>query len=282
MAQTDVHFEEFTTAHLDGALRLSGQAGWPHRREDWAFALGLSRGVVGVASGPLASGQVVATGLATPFGAVATVNMIIVDRNWRGRGLGRGAMNRAMALLTPEQWRLVATPDGLALYQSLEFAPAGRVLQHQGEVQAAAAPPDAVRWARAEDRDAVARLDAAATAMQRGPLLQRLTTLGRLAVLESAGEVAGYAALRPFGRGEVAGPVIATDQAGAEDLLRFLFIEREGRFLRVDTTPEAGLVGFLSRHGLARVAEGIAMRRGILPQAATPFRVFALASQALG
>ena len=277
MTQNDFRFEEFTAKHLDDAVRLSRRAGWPHRRDDWACLLGLSHGVVATSSG-----QVVATALATPFGPAAMANMIIVDQDLRGRGLGRAVMQRAMALITPEEWRLVATQEGLPLYQSLGFEAVGRVLQCQGEVRASAAPPDSVRWARVGDLATIARIDAAATGMQRERLLEYLTVHGRFAVLEAGGAVAGYAALRPFGRGELAGPVIARDQAQAADLLGFFFARCEGRFLRVDTAPETDIAGFLALHGLACVADGIAMRRGAAARAPSEFRNFALAAQALG
>ncbi len=32
--------------HLDGAVRLSREAGWPHRLEDWQVVLDVSKGVV--------------------------------------------------------------------------------------------------------------------------------------------------------------------------------------------------------------------------------------------
>ena len=53
---------------------LSRRVGWPHRREDWEFVIGLGHGVVGERNGEL-----VATGLWWPYGeSHATVGMIIV------------------------------------------------------------------------------------------------------------------------------------------------------------------------------------------------------------
>jgi N-acetylglutamate synthase-like GNAT family acetyltransferase len=278
MKQNDFRFEEFTTKHLDDAVRLSRCAGWPHRRDDWASLLGLSRGVVATSLD-----QVVATALVTPFGPVAMANMIIVDQDLRGRGLGRAVMQRAMALITPEEWRLIATQEGLPLYETLGFQAVGSVLQCQGDAQATVAPSDGVRWARVADLTTIAQIDAAATGMQRERLLEYLAVHGRFAVLEVEGAVAGYAALRSFGRGKLAGPVIARDQAQAEDLLRFLFARCEGRFLRVDTAPGTHIAGFLALHGLACVADGIAMRRGeAAPSLPSQHRNFALAAQALG
>lgn len=271
MTQT-LTFDTFGPDHMDAALRLSRAAGWPHRATDWALVAGLSRGIVA-----LEAGEVVATALATPFGPVAMANMIIVDERLRGRGLGRQMMDRALALAEPQEWRLVATQSGLPLYRKLGFVECGLVHQHQGPVANLAAP-EGIRWATADDLPAVAAMDRAATGADRKGLLAALAASGRIAIAE--GE--GYAGLRAFGRGEVAGPVIAADGAVARRLLAFVMAGRAGAFLRVDTTDGADLSGFLAGIGLDRVDTGIAMRRGAAPAPAGPFGRFALAAQALG
>ena len=54
-------------AHLDGAVALSRAEGWPHRLEDWALILGLSRGIAA-----FDGDRLVGTAMATPFGPAAT------------------------------------------------------------------------------------------------------------------------------------------------------------------------------------------------------------------
>lgn len=277
-------FSPFASGHIQGALPLSRAAGWPHRAEDWAFVLGQSRGIAAIAGG-----DVVATALTSPFGKVAMINMIIVDERLRGRGLGRGMMEAVMRLADPVEWRLTATSDGLPLYEKLGFAATGEVLQHQGIAMApdGAPTPDAplandIGPATEADLDALAMLDTAATGMARRPLIAELLRLGSITVLRDNGRIVAFCALRSFGMGEVAGPLVARDLAEAEQLLGIILARREGRFLRVDTTADAGLAPWLARHGLAPVGGGIAMRRGMLPVAASAYRRFALAAQALG
>jgi hypothetical protein len=103
---------------------------------------------------------------------------------------------------------------------------------------------------------------------------------GRFAVIRDGSGLSDYAALRPFGRGEVAGPVVALDAADARRLLAFA--GRPGAFLRVDTPKASGLGDWLAAQGLASVGGGIAMIRGEAPAAAREFQTFALAAQALG
>lgn len=269
-------FDRFTPAHLEGALRLSREAGWPHRMEDWRLVLQISQGVVA-----LDGGDVVGTALATPFGPVAMANMIIVDARMRGRGLGRSLMDRMMAGVDVPEWRLVATVEGKPLYEKLGFRETGHILQHQGIV-GRHAMPDGVEWASPADLPAIAALDKQATGADRGTLIARLMTEGRIAVIRTGATLTGFAALRAFGRGEVIGPVIADTLDAAQRLLSFFLAQRPGAFLRVDTTAAAGLAPWLTAQGLAPVGGGVAMRRGDATAASPSATVFALAAQALG
>ncbi|WP_104492924.1 GNAT family N-acetyltransferase [Paracoccus denitrificans] len=273
---TDPVLTRFEPDHIPQAVELSRLEHWPHRPEDWALIHGLSRGVVA-----LSGGRVVGTAMATVFGPVGMMNMIIVGLDMRGRGLGRRLMEGAMALAAPREWRLVATEAGLPLYRKLGFAEQGRVVQHQGILTGVAAPAG-IDWAGEDDLDAIAGIDRDATGADRAPLIRALLHAGRIAVLHRAGGVAGYAALRPFGRGAVAGPVVATDADEARDLLSFLLSDRAGQFLRVDTTEDSGLASWLTGLGLAHVGGGIGMSRGTPAARSGDFHRFALAAQALG
>lgn len=274
MTETEtLTFAPLTADDLPAAVALSRAERWPHRPEDWALFLGLGRGV-----GARQGGRLVGTAMAMPFGPVATACMIIVASEMRGRGLGRRVMEQAMALLAPQEWRLVATEDGLPLYEKLGFRACGRILQHQGPVAAVAAPAG-VSWATEADLPALAALDRTATGADRADLLAALARTGRLARLDDG---TGFAALRPFGRGEVAGPVIARDGEGARRLLAFLFAGRSGAFLRVDTPEESGLAPWLVENGLAPVGGGVAMTRGTPVETDGSLHPFALAAQALG
>lgn len=267
--------EPLTTHHLEAAAALSRGEGWPHRYEDWALSVAISRGVVA-----MADGRLVGTALATPFGRVATLNLIIVAPEMRGRGLGRALVARAMELASDE-WRLTATRDGLPLYRSLGFVEGGEIFQYQGPV-AAVPRPEGANWAEPTDAEAILALDRAATGMDRTSLLTEIMRTGRFAVMREGNRLAGFAAIRPFGRGEVAGPTIARDRESAWRLLAFVLAGREGAFMRVDTQADSGLAPWLAEIGLTCVGGGIPMSLGKAPATPSPFRSFALAAQAFG
>ncbi|WP_369722212.1 GNAT family N-acetyltransferase [Bradyrhizobium sp. LLZ17] len=280
MTQSTLSLTAFGPEHLDGALRLSLQAKWPHRLEDWQVALDLSEGLVALDAN---AATVLGTVLMTPYkGDVATINMVIVDEAARGRGLGRELMAAAIALAAGRALSLVATSEGMPLYQKLGFCQTGTIAQHQGTVLHIV-PPANVRPAESHDISGILELDRSAYGADRRNLLLVLAKLGQLAVLCNGQTLTGFAALRSFGRGEVIGPVVAANADDGKALLAYFMAKREGCFVRVDTAEASQLGAWLTDKGLVRVDEGMAMQRPAAVRSShAPFTTFALASQAFG
>ncbi|OAP36372.1 GNAT family acetyltransferase [Sinorhizobium glycinis] len=278
MQLSQIELATFGPEHLESAVSLSRQAAWPHRLEDWQMALALSQGVVA-----LEAGRVVGTTLVTAYkNDCATINMVIVDATMRGRGLGRGLMDAALRIAGDRPLRLVATMDGLPLYEKLGFRETAAVLQHQGIARDMAAPAETAT-ATADDIAAIAALDCVAFGADRRELIAYLAEVGEFAVIRRNGRVAGYAALRAFGRGEVIGPVVAANVDDAKALVVHFIARRSGQFVRVDTTADTGLSPWLADQGLSHVGGGVAMERPSIRRAADrAATTFALANQALG
>lgn len=268
---------------LPAAAALSGAEGWPHTPDDWAAFLDISTGYAIADETGL-----VATTMATPFGPdTTTLNMIIVRRDRRGRGLARRIVEVAMAQAGGRELRLIATAEGLPLYRKLGFETTGEIAQHQAVLAQPAGVPgeaDGIVWGGAADIDTVAALDAAAYGADRSALIAQIAGRGRIALAAGeAGRPTGFALRRAFGRGEVVGPVVAPDLATAERLVAAHLGECAGRFVRVDATAECGLGAFLARSGLPHVGGGTAMVRAPRPaDTARPVTTFAIARQAFG
>lgn len=269
----------FGPEHLDQAVALSRAESWPHRREDWAMVQELSAGVVAMDS----EGRVTGTIFMTPFAEDhATINMVIVDQSMRGMGLGRKLMQCAFELAGDRPLSLIATQEGLPLYEKLGFVATGTIVQHQGPVQAVAAP-EGVEDMQPGDIPAIRALDREASKADRSALLDALLERGQFAVIRKEGVVEGWAVIRPFGRGEVIGPIVAPDLDSARALIAHFAAARPGAFLRIDTGSDSGLAPWLTEIGMNHVGGGVTMWR---PQAdagnAPRHRIFALTSQALG
>lgn len=266
--------------HLAGALRLSQEAGWPHRIEDWRLTLAQGEGFAALNE----AGDVIASSATCDFGGVATVAMVIVAKAARGGGLGRIMTRRAMEAAGSREMRLTATRDGLPLYESLGFLALDRIRQHQAAAPAIARP-DNVEPATADDLPAILALDAAATGMDRAKLLRGLADIGEYVVIRRDGAVTGFASRRAFGRGRLVGPVVAATDDDARVLISSAIADCAGEFLRVDTPESTGLSAWLDSIGLPHVGGGVAMARNRTaspPQPASRFKTYALASQALG
>ncbi|MDR7126662.1 GNAT family N-acetyltransferase [Pseudotabrizicola sp. 4114] len=259
-----------TPDHLPQALALSQAAGWPHRLEDWALTLSVSKGV-----SAFEGGRLVGTAICSAFGPVATLNMIIVAEDRRGMGLGRRLMQHVIALAGGCEMRLTATEDGLPLYRRMGFIERGRIVQHQGLARAMK-PERPVRFGPA-DTDMLAALDTAASGMQRKALLARIAATGD--TLRTEG---GFALLRAFGRGHVLGPVVARDAGAARALMSAAAEQLAGQFLRVDLSAADPLAPHAEALGLAHVGGGTAMVHSARPCAPSDHHSYALASQALG
>lgn len=276
MHMTQLDIVPFGTEHLEGALALSRQAGWPHRLEDWETALAMSTGVV-----VLENEKVVGTTLTTLFGGCATINMVIVAEAIRGRGLGRRLMEAGLDGAHGVPCRLVATQEGLPLYEKMGFRQVGDILQCQGICAAVEAPID-VEWMQSGDLPQIAALDRAAFGDDRSKLIFYMKDIGRFAVIRRDGHVAGFSATRPFGRGEVIGPVVAENADDAKKLILFQIAARGDRFLRIDTPKDLGLSQWLAERGLIHVGGATAMQRGGQVNPSPRVKTFALANQAFG
>jgi GNAT superfamily N-acetyltransferase len=280
MTAQQITLERMMPEHLDGAVALSRQVGWPYRREDWALIQSLSHGIVA-----LEKGRVLATISMTPYGDdAATINTVIVDASMRGRGLGRRLMEEALAKAGARTCYLVATPEGLPLYQKLGFVATGEIVQHQGEASPAGAPAH-VSWSEKGDHVCFVALDRAAYGHDRSALMRVLQECAKFAVIREQSSVQTFGAIRAFGRGLVIGPVVARNDTEAKAVIEFLLAHQPGQFVRIDSDTRANLAEWLTGRGLARVGGGITMRRTFKAQEDNRtghHRIYALVSQALG
>ena len=262
---------------MESALQLSRSAGWAYRIEDWRVAQVLGQGVLAEADG-----QVVASALCWPYGkAFATCGAIIVTPAMQGRGLGRALLTRLLELTGDRAVLLNSTAEGMRLYQGFGFEAVGTVHQHVAQIpedQSQVADPQ-IRTARADDLPAVLQIDQRAFGADRQRMLAELTQIGAVAVIERDGGLRAYAICRPFGLGQVIGPVVAIGAEDAKALISHFLHANAGQTLRIDIPGDSGLGPWLTALGLPEVGQVTTMIRGKSPAISGPERIFALASQ---
>jgi len=95
--------------------------------------------------------------------------------------------------------------------------------------------------------------------------------------------VCGFAMMRPFGRVEVIGPLVAEDDRMAMQLCAVLIQRRKGHELRVDTPQQSEhFKAFLAAAGLGVVDTVTEMRMGRARGATDGPVIYGLAAQSLG
>jgi predicted GNAT family N-acyltransferase len=282
-SESGAEYRAMQASDIDAAWSLSTDQHWSHRPVDWQDALALGDGIVVVADD-----QLVGTAMRWRWGdGHATVGLVIVAEEMRGRRIGSALMNRLLDGLEDCSVSLHATEEGRGLYERLGFVRTGEIRQHQGTP--AGAPLIALdegwrlRPLDRSDESTLFELDARARGWPRPQLLRLwLDSAERVVALDHDGTLDGYAILRRFGRGVVIGPVVASDDLGARALIAHLVNLAAGRFVRIDLDFDSGLTTWLEELQLHRAGTVTAMTRGRLQRNARDVRLFALATQALG
>jgi ribosomal protein S18 acetylase RimI-like enzyme len=267
---------------LEAAQVLSREFQWPHRVEDWRFALAHGQGVAAVRDGEL-----VGTAMYWPWGKqYASVGLVLVSSPMQGQRVGQHLMHAVMAELEGRTVMLNATAEGRGLYERMGFAITGEIRQHQSvaaPAQLVALPGgQRLRPLGRNDAKALVALDAKSAGMPRDAMLRQLLAEGETVVLARDGEAVGFSVVRRFGRGHAVGPVVAPDLASAQALIGHWCSHFAGKFLRVDVDATGGLPEWLEAQGLPRVASVTTMVRGGPLARGPAVGGWALVNQALG
>ncbi|WP_353224517.1 GNAT family N-acetyltransferase [Salinisphaera hydrothermalis] len=276
----DLEASPMTQADVPRLHELSVSVSWPHRAEDWAMLLNHGHGIVARDE----IGRVVGSAMwfaLTP--AHAHVGMVITSPRLQSHGTGYWLMQHVFDQVGDASLVLNATRAATRLYISLGFTPVAPVYQHNGIVTRLPDGPDYARSATPADHAALHALDRNAIGADRRMLINDLLASATATVVENNdGTVRGFALCRRFGRGHVVGPLVAENENDAIALVRPHIEAHQGRFLRLDTREDDGVLRrFLVQSGLAHYDTVTRMRWGALPVEGGPARTMGLVSQAL-
>ena len=260
---------------------LAQQMSWPQRMEDCAQMLALGAGIAAVD----ADGSTIGVGLRWSFGLdVGTIGLMLVAPDRQGRGIGRALMTALIADSGSRALMLNATAEGLPLYERLGFVSTGLVRQHQGRLSVLPPAPEVpLRRVVPADHAALCDLDAAVFGADRSDLIGRLLASGDAWLVDRAGQPAGFAVLRAFGRGRIIGPVVASSEDEAIALVAAAARAAPAGVLRIDIPASAErLAAWLTAAGLPAIDTVTVMLRGNWPARVTRLQRVGLALQAWG
>jgi GNAT superfamily N-acetyltransferase len=127
-----ISLRSMTAADIPLGLKLARQAGWNQIEADWQRFLAMQPDGCFVGEW---DGAPVATTAAFLFGPVAWIAMVLVDVDFRRRGIATALLKHALDFLDSqgvETVRLDATAAGQAVYEKLGFVPEYALTRYMG------------------------------------------------------------------------------------------------------------------------------------------------------
>jgi GNAT superfamily N-acetyltransferase len=216
-----------TWSDIPAGMRLKDIAGWNQTPADWERFLSAHPEGCFVAE---VDGKVVGTATTIVYeGRFAWISMVLVDPNYRGRGIGTRLLEKAIEHLDAcgvATMKLDATPEGKPIYERLGFVAEYEIERWILE-RTPRALPLASPWPKLEG---ILEVDREVFGADRSTLLRSIhrdapdLTLARHAF----GKLSGYTLGRRGSHGDHLGPWMSCDAVSARTLLDE-FLQRSGR-----------------------------------------------------
>lgn len=258
-----MNLRTMTTADILAGMRLKDLAGWNQTPADWRCFLESSpRGCFAAE----VDGEVVGTAATIVYEQrFAWIGMVLVDPEFRGRGIGTCLLRKTIEHLDEigiRTMKLDATPAGRPIYQKLGFEDEYEIERWLLKRPASEA---AIASALHSVCDRVPQLDREIFGADRGSLVRSLAAENPDFALaaERAGEIAGYAFGRRGTLADHLGPWMARDEETAAELLDEFLTRSKRESVFVDALKQRRFVsemllarGFTVSRPLTRMVRG--------------------------
>ncbi|HZZ79520.1 MAG TPA: GNAT family N-acetyltransferase [Gemmataceae bacterium] len=222
-----MHIRALTAEDIAFGLSLCAQNRWNQLEPDWQRQLALEPAGCFVAEH---DGQRAGTACFCTFGAIAWINLVLVERTMRKQGIGTALLRHVLDALDARgitSVRLDATALGQPVYARLGFAPEFTLARFAGVPAPTADSPAGVEPVALSDLPALYALDEAVTGTRRDKLLRHFLehapATGRK--IASPNQVEGFCWARPGANAWHIGPV-----QGSPAACRPLLLDAANRF----------------------------------------------------
>jgi len=285
-AESAVEIRPLNQADLSAAILLSEQAHWNQTASDWQRLLKLEPLGCFIAYTDRRAMGTITT--ATYQTELAWIGMVLVHPDFRRRGIATRLMHVALNHLQRvgvTTIKLDATPAGYKLYESLGFVTEAIIERWEGVARMSSSQD----WAGIDEdtRRAMFALDRRAFGADRTEVLESLLTASPVAPLvkmpPADGRSRGYVLARRGSRASYVGPLVATDERVALELLDGMLNQLAGEKVYLDFHTGFALNshalaerGFTKQRRLTRMSYGNESRAG------TSSLIFAIAGPELG
>lgn len=259
-----MNIRTMTVGDIPFGLRLSAQNRWNQVEADWRRQLDLEPAGCFLAE---RGGVPIGTACCCVFGAVAWINLVLVEREQRGQGVGTALMRHVLRYLDERgvaSIRLDATALGQPVYAKLGFVADFALTRFEGALTRATFDGHNVEPATLADLPSICRLDEEITRTPREELLRGLLEpTARKFVTD--GNLQGYCLMRPGANAWQVGPMQGTSQA-AEALFGDLALRFAGQNvyldMPIDNVPAsafAASLGLTAQRSFLRMTRGRSM-----------------------
>lgn len=263
MAPTDPTAEVVLgLSDIEDALLLSDEARWNQTAEDWAVFIN-SGEIYGIRAGD----RLVASAAILPYqGSFGWISMVLVTADWRRRGLASGLMNRCIEAMRSRGAAslLDATPEGAMVYRQLGFRSCCGMARWRGMGLRGVSADKAADALVSPDRAKVFGVDARAFGGDRRFLIDGFLDRPGTILL---GDDESYVLIRQGRRAVQIGPLVASSDAEARELLEAALAAVSGPVIVDLLDAGAGLRPLLASHGFEafRTFERMILDRADLP-----------------
>ena len=271
---------------VPAAMRLKEEAGWNQTARDWERFLAASPGGCFAAE---REGQVAGTATTIVYGGrLAWISMVLVDRRYRGEGIGTALLGKAIAHLDAQgipTLKLDATPQGRPLYEKLGFQEEYCVERWTLQRKQPSLHPLPPVIPPGEGLEEILPLDAALFGAERGDLLRALASEEPQLVVTArpGGPRRGYALGRRGSAADHLGPWAAEDADAAREILgEFLRRTERARVIVDQACPNPWIRGVLEEAGFEHSRRLTRMYRGINDCAGQPARLCGIVGPEFG
>ncbi len=211
-----IKIRQMTIDDVQLGLELTGQAGWNQTESDWLRFLKMEpEGCFAAELG----GRTVGTTTTCAFEGVAWIAMVLVDVDYRGKGVGTELLKYALNYLDKRKVktvRLDATSAGQPIYEKLGFALEYQLARFEG-IAPSGKRGTLVTKAVPAIYASIIEFDKWTTGTNRGKMLRRFFEEfpEDIRIIQHGDKIAGFIMTRPGANAVQIGPCIATLDAGS-------------------------------------------------------------------
>ncbi|PEY63233.1 GNAT family N-acetyltransferase [Bacillus thuringiensis] len=240
MIELEIRVERLSKEQIGDIVALSSYIGWDYNREeiDTVFNSGIVYGVWNERKELIASAAIILYGE-----ALASIGMVIVHPDYKGRGIGKVITNSCMSSVSAQiPIMLIATDEGKPLYEKLGFRVVSYVSKYicnsYNVNHKCAENEECMMVYKEGDLEGIIKIDEGAFGTSRNEFLkQRIMQSEQCVVVKDTEEnVVGYGISIQTPENKIIGPVVAKNNAMAMRIVHDFARGHNGK-LRMDV-PE--------------------------------------------